>query len=493
VGQHITMRSARFVDPHRLRLDPVARSRSSTSLPVDPLKLDPVFSESIPPGPESSRYTWPNLSAADDLDWRPYPVHLRDSWEKRPLPRVFICHSTADRLLLAREIVPLLNAHRIDTWFASEDVRTAEEWESSIRKGLELCEWFLIALSPRALASSWVRTEVHWAADRRQGHIVPVMLEACDPGVLHLRLTQIQYVDFTAPSDRARQRLLAVWQVPYSPQPKPDLPRGRQIREAIASLRGYRSFKTLGRGSTCTVYSADSDRYGSVAIKVLDSDLDPAFVAAALKAVRDMATIDHPSVLPIFAVDELDGMVFIVMRCAPGPTLAQIIRNEPMTPWKTAEIVAAIAEGLAAAHANGIVHHDLKPGNIFLDRDGRPLIADFGLKPPDSGYVVGSLSYVSPEAVTGEQAHASSDVFSVGMIFYELLTGGHRPFPSVTPTEYIRAVLHTEPAPPHTIAADVPTDLERICLKCLAKRPEERYSAAELAQALRAYLMSSRV
>jgi hypothetical protein len=407
-----------------------------------------------------------------------------------PLPRAFICHSAADRLLLAREIVPLLNAHGIDTWFASDDVQTAAEWESSIRKGLEVCDWFLIALSPNALASSWVRTEVHWAAERRQGRIVPVMLESCDPAVLHLRLTQIQYVDFTTVSDRARQKLLAAWGVSYSPQPRPDVPVARQIRQAITGLRGYRSFRTIGRGSTGTVYAAESDRYGSVAIKVLDGELDPVFVAAAVKAVRDMATIDHPSVLPIFAVDELDGLVFVVMKYASGPTLAQIIHGDRITPWRTAETVAAIADGLAAVHAAGLVHRDLKPANIFHDGDGRPLIADFGLKPPSTGYIVGSLAYVSPESLLGEQEHASNDVFALGVVLYELLTGGLRPFASDSQMEYMRAILGAEPSPPHAVVPNIPAELERICLKCLAKRPEDRYTSAELAHALRTYLAS---
>jgi CheY-like chemotaxis protein len=134
-----------------------------------------------------------------------------------PVSRVFICHSSADRIFLAREIIPLLQSHGLETWYSNDDIRTASEWERSIRKGLMECDWFLVALSPRAVASTWVRSEVHWAAESRWGRIVPIMLEPCDPIDVHLKLAQLQCVDFTAATDSARGKLLAAWGMAYEP------------------------------------------------------------------------------------------------------------------------------------------------------------------------------------------------------------------------------------------------------------------------------------
>jgi hypothetical protein len=214
------------------------------------------------------------------------------------LPRTFICYASADRLFLSREIIPLLNRHGIETWFSGEDIRTADEWEQSIRRGLEECDWFVVALSPRALESHWVRAEVHWAVDRRQGRVVPILLEACDPIALHLKLSQIQYVDFTTPSDSARRKMLASWGIAYQPLPRTAVESAQRMREAIASLRGHSLIKTLGCGSTAHVFLARCEARGLVAIKVLDTDLGPDYVTAALQAVRDMERIHYPAVIP---------------------------------------------------------------------------------------------------------------------------------------------------------------------------------------------------
>lgn len=111
-------------------------------------------------------------------------------------PKVFVSHSSADRAFVEREIIRFLEHHKIDTWYARDDIHTAAKWEKSIREGLKICDWFLVVLSPASVASEWVQTEVHWAMQRRPGNIVPVLIEECDPAELHLMLEQIQFVDF---------------------------------------------------------------------------------------------------------------------------------------------------------------------------------------------------------------------------------------------------------------------------------------------------------
>ena len=127
------------------------------------------------------------------------------------MPRVFISYASEDREFVRREIVALLNRLGVATWFATEDIRSATDWEGSIREGLESCDWFLVAMSPNSLASQWVQAETHWALDERPGHVVPVLIENCDLSKWHLKLRRIQHVDFRHDLSRRRPKLLEVW------------------------------------------------------------------------------------------------------------------------------------------------------------------------------------------------------------------------------------------------------------------------------------------
>jgi len=127
--------------------------------------------------------------------------------------RVFISHSHKDRDFVEREIIAPLRANRIDTWYSTDNIRTATEWEESIREGLRNCDWFLVVLSPNSVGSKWVRREVHWAMERREGHVVPVLIEDCMPEDLHLGLFPIQLVDFRYDKEKAQAKLLAIWGV----------------------------------------------------------------------------------------------------------------------------------------------------------------------------------------------------------------------------------------------------------------------------------------
>src|SRR5262245_57092909 len=131
-----------------------------------------------------------------------------------PQPTVFICHASADRDLVEREILSLLRTNGIGTWYSKDDIRTAEQWEASIRQGLEACEWFLVVMTPQAAASKWVAREVHWAVEERPQRIIPVLLEPCDLNSWHLGLRPIQHVDFRQDIASARAKLLAVWGLP---------------------------------------------------------------------------------------------------------------------------------------------------------------------------------------------------------------------------------------------------------------------------------------
>ena len=133
------------------------------------------------------------------------------------MPRVFISHSSSDRDFVEGVIMPALTRHGLETWYSKDDIRSASEWERNIREALKGCDWFLVVMSPRAVKSEWVRCEVFWAAERRWQRIVPIMYEECDPADLHLKLAQLQFVDFRGDIEAACARLLRVWGIAYEP------------------------------------------------------------------------------------------------------------------------------------------------------------------------------------------------------------------------------------------------------------------------------------
>jgi len=256
------------------------------------------------------------------------------------------------------------------------------------------------------------------------------------------------------------------------------------------------------------VYRARDERLQrDVAVKVLPQAVarDPERLARFEREARALARLSHPAVLSIFDFGKEGETAYAVTELLEGETLRDRLRHEKL-PWQRAvEITAAIAEGLAAAHGAGIVHRDLKPENIFITSDGRIKILDFGLacleparavsgegatltiRPADTlpGAVLGTVGYMSPEQVRGEPADARSDIFALGCVMYEILTG-RRAFERDTAAETMTAILK-EPVPEFAISAtDISSGLDSIISRCLAKSPGERFqSASDLAFDLR--------
>jgi serine/threonine protein kinase len=180
--------------------------------PKEPIAKDP----SIPPElnricmkclrkDPRERYDHVALLAADLRRWR----HLGES--AVPEQRVFVSHSTRDREFVEREVIGHLERHGIRTWYSKVAIQTAAEWETSIRRGLESCDWFLVVLSPRSATSEWVKDELHWAIDKRPNRIIPVLIEDCEPRDFHIRMARIQYVDFRRPSPETREQLMRLF------------------------------------------------------------------------------------------------------------------------------------------------------------------------------------------------------------------------------------------------------------------------------------------
>src|SRR4029077_3862299 len=225
----------------------------------------------------------------------------------------------------------------------------------------------------------------------------------------------------------------------------------------------------------------------------------PEDAEAFLIEARILARLDHPNIVPVHDVGRTeDGLCFVVSKLIEGSDLAVRIAKARPSFRDSAELVATIADALHYAHTRGLVHRDIKPANILIDAAGKPCVADFGLALRDEdfgkgGGLAGTPSYMSPEQARGEGhlVDGRSDIFSWGVVFYELLTG-RRPFRGDSLPQIIEQVTQAEARPPRQIDDTIPRELERICQKMLSKRASERYSTAkDVAEDLRLFLQTT--
>jgi serine/threonine protein kinase/Flp pilus assembly protein TadD len=252
----------------------------------------------------------------------------------------------------------------------------------------------------------------------------------------------------------------------------------------------YALLEEIGRGGQGVVYRAHQKSLNrTVALKLLG--LGPWTTETHLKRFRReaeaAASLQHPRIVPIYEVAEREGSCYFSMQFVEGGQLDEVVKREPMSIRRAVEVIAKVARTVHYAHEHGILHRDIKPGNILLDHNGEPHLTDFGLARlaenestiTGTREVLGTPSYMAPEQAAGETTKLSktTDVYGLGAVLYQLLTG-QPPFAGGTTYETVKLLLDTEPRPPRSLNAKIDRELSTICLKCLEKDPQRRYSSA---------------
>jgi serine/threonine-protein kinase len=262
-------------------------------------------------------------------------------------------------------------------------------------------------------------------------------------------------------------------------------------------LGPYQLREVVRRGGGSTLYKAyQDDLHRWVAVRVLDPSGDPGFAARFEREMRAVARLQHPGIVPVLDHGRSDTLAWMVTADVGDGVRLEELLGRPFDPATACELIGHVLGALAFAHDHGVVHRDLKPANVFLSSERWPMLANFGVArmlagdvPAQArGKVVGTAAYMAPEQCFGLPAEPRSDLYSAGILLYELLTG-RVPFDQATPAETLLHQAYEPPPPLHLIVPGVPAEVEAVVHRALAKDPARRYAtAAEMAGSVRAAL-----
>ncbi|GAB4463326.1 MAG: hypothetical protein OHK0029_31810 [Armatimonadaceae bacterium] len=266
---------------------------------------------------------------------------------------------------------------------------------------------------------------------------------------------------------------------------------GDRLRIREDAIPGYRLLKEVGRGGMGVVYKAVRLSEGdTVALKILlgGRHTNETNLRRFQTENKAASRLNHPHIVKVFGSGTADGVPFLAMEYCPNGTLQDRIQDQPQDPERAAEIVRTIAHALYAAHKQGIIHRDIKPGNVLIAADGTYKLADFGLAKQldaegnntQTGMILGSLGYMAPEQAAGKthQATHATDIYSLGALLYKLLTG-KPPFQGTTDWDTVEQIVKNEAVSVLALQPKVPRDLATICHKCLEKQPGRRYHSVQ--------------
>ena len=266
--------------------------------------------------------------------------------------------------------------------------------------------------------------------------------------------------------------------------------KSERVAQLAGDFGGYELLEEIGRGGQGIVYLARQKSLNrTVALKVISPGqwASRAHLKRFRREAQTAASLDHPNIVSIYDVGERDGSCYFSMKFVEGGQLDEVVSRVPVSIRQAVEMIAKLSRTVHYAHQHGILHRDIKPGNILLDTNGEPHLADFGLARlveaektvTRTEEMMGTPSYMAPEQVVGSNAQLTSatDVYGLGAVLYQLLTG-HLPFAADTTYETIRLLLETEPREPRLLNPKLDRELSTICLKCLEKDPKRRYPSA---------------
>src|SRR6058998_347443 len=250
----------------------------------------------------------------------------------------------------------------------------------------------------------------------------------------------------------------------------------------------YRILRKLGTGGMANVYLAEDEVLGRrVAIKILNDRHagDDQFVERFRREAKNAASLSHPNIVSIYDRGEAEGTYYIAMEYLDGRSLKELIVARGPAPIHLAvDYARQILAAIRFAHRHGIVHRDIKPHNVLVDGEGRLKVTDFGIaragvsQMTEAGSIIGTAQYLSPEQARGAPVDQRSDLYSMGIVLYEMLTG-QVPFTGESPVEIAMKHLSDPPRPPSLLRPDIPPDLDMVVLRALAKSPEDRFQTAE--------------